>query len=235
MRIKKVIVSLCAAVVLTSAVVPLFAQSAEAAGASDIVYSWHNNTKNIALTFDDGPHPVHTQEILDILAEYDIKATFFVIGQNAGWYSDLVKAEYEAGHEIGNHTFSHPMNLKKYSYDGIKNEFKKAEQAINDSVDCKIKLLRPPGGIYGDTLCKAAADLGYTIICWSIDTRDWAHTPKDEIVKNVLSSVKDGDIILFHDYVANESPTPDALREIIPVLLDEGYNFVTVSELMEAE
>ena len=188
--------------------------------------------KKIALTFDDGPHPVHTPEILDILAEYGIKATFFVIGENATWYGDLVKTEYESGHEIGNHTYSHHMNLKKLSYDGICAEIENAENVIYENIEYRTKLLRPPGGIYSDTLLRAAADNDYNIICWSVDTRDWAHTPTDEIVKNVLSSVKEGDIILFHDYVSGESPTPAALKQIIPTLLDEGYNFVTVSELM---
>lgn len=200
--------------------------------ASDIIYSCQSSKKNIALTFDDGPHPVHTPEILDILAEYGIKATFFVIGENATWYGDLVKTEYENGHEIGNHTYSHHMNLKKLSYDGICGEIEDAEEAIYENIEYRTKLLRPPGGIYSDTLLRAAADNDYTIICWSVDTRDWAHTPTDEIVKNVMSSVKEGDIILFHDYVSGNSPTPDALRQLIPALLDEGYNFVTVSELI---
>ena len=202
------------------------------AAASDVIYSCQSSKKNIALTFDDGPHPVHTPEILDILAEYGIKATFFVIGENATWYGDLVKTEYESGHEIGNHTYSHHMNLKKLSYDGICAEIENAENVIYENIEYRTKLLRPPGGIYSDTLLRAAADNDYNIICWSVDTRDWAHTPTDEIVKNVLSSVKEGDIILFHDYVSGESPTPAALKQIIPTLLDEGYNFVTVSELM---
>lgn len=200
--------------------------------ASDIIYSCQSNKKNIALTFDDGPHPVHTPEILDILAEYGVKATFFVIGENASWYGELVKTEYENGHEIGNHTYSHHMNLKKLSYDGICAEIANAENEIYENIEYRTRLLRPPGGIYSDTLLRAAADNDYDIICWSVDTRDWAHTPTEEIVRNVMSSVKEGDIILFHDYVSGESPTPDALRQIIPQLLDEGYNFVTVSELI---
>lgn len=222
---KKTLISISLVLLLSSA----FAAPAKA---SDIIYSCQSNKKNIALTFDDGPHPVHTPEILDILAEYGIKATFFVIGENAEWYGDLVKTEYENGHEIGNHTYSHHMNLKKLSYDGIRGEIENAEEAIYENIEYRTKLLRPPGGIYSDTLLRAAADNDYTIICWSVDTRDWAHTPTDEIVKNVLSSVKEGDIILFHDYVSGNSPTPDALRQIIPALLNEGYNFVTVSELI---
>ncbi len=202
------------------------------AAASDVIYSCQSNNKNIALTFDDGPHPIHTPEILEILAEYDVKATFFVIGVNLSWCGELIKTEYENGHEIGNHTYSHYMNLKKLSYTEIAKEIDDTEDAIYELIGQKTKILRPPGGIYSDTLTRVSSDKGYDIICWSVDTRDWAHTPVDEIVKNVLSNVKDGDIILFHDFVAGKSPTPDALREIIPALVDEGYNFVTVSELI---
>ena len=84
----------------------------------------------------------------------------------------------------------------------------------------------------GDELVRAARDKDYTLVCWSIDTLDWAHTPSEKIAENVLSSVQGGDIILFHDYVSGKSPTPDALRIIIPELIRQGYTFVTVSELI---
>lgn len=212
----------------------IFLLTAVSASASDVVYSMHTNEKMIALTFDDGPHPRYTPEILDILAEYDIKATFFTIGQNVELYSDLVKAEYESGHEIGNHTYSH-SNMKTLTEDKMYSEINDAETAVYENIEYRTTLLRPPGGLFGDTLCKVAAENDYTIICWSVDTLDWAHTPSDKIVENVLSSVKGGDIILFHDYVSGESPTIEALKIIIPTLLDEGYQFVTVSELIGAE
>lgn len=201
------------------------------AGASDVIYSWHSNEKKIALTFDDGPHPTQTPEILEILSEYDIRATFFVIGQNVSYYNDLVRLEYENGHEIGNHTYSH-RNLKNMPADRIKCEILDTENEVSENIEYRTRLLRPPGGCLDDHLCTLASENDYTVVCWSIDTRDWAHTPTEEIVENVLSSVKGGDIILFHDYVSGDSPTPDALRMIIPTLLDEGYEFVTVSELI---
>lgn len=204
------------------------------ASASDVVYSMHTNEKTIALTFDDGPHPRYTPQILDILAEYDIKATFFTIGQNVELYSDLVKAEYEAGHEIANHTYSH-SNMKNLTASQMYNEINAAEKAVYEKVEYRTTLLRPPGGLFGDTLCKVAAENDYTVVCWSVDTLDWAHTPSDKIIENVLSSVKGGDIILFHDYVSGESPTIKALETIIPTLIDEGYQFVTVSELIGVE
>ena len=202
--------------------------------AADVVYSWNSQEKKIALTFDDGPHPVHTPEILEILAEYGVRATFFVIGQNLEYYGDLLKCEVEAGHEIGNHTYSH-RNLRSLAAVEIQREISDTENAVYDCANYRTKLLRPPEGKLGEEICRTAQESNYTVVCWSVDTRDWAHTSTEEIVNHVLSSVEGGDIILFHDFVSGESPTPEALRQIIPVLLKEGYEFVTVSELMDSE
>ena len=199
--------------------------------ASDVIYSWHDNKKEIALTFDDGPHPRYTPEILEILREYGIKATFFVIGQNIEWYDGIIQMEFEEGHEIGNHTYSH-LNLKTLPYSEVCAEIEEAEALIGEKIECRPRLLRPPGGMLGDDLVRAARDEDYTLVCWSIDTLDWAHTPSEKIAENVLSSVRGGDIILLHDYVSGKSPTPDALRIIIPELIARGYTFVTVSELI---
>lgn len=202
------------------------------ASENKVLYSWlPNNNKKIALTFDDGPHPVYTQEILDILAEYNLKATFFVVGENAEWFPELVRKELEAGHEIGNHTYTH-ANLRKAQYDSVLNEILGTEKAIYENTEFRCHLLRPPGGMYGDNVCKAAENLDYTVILWSVDTRDWAHTPSETIADEILTTIKSGDIILFHDYIAYDSPTPAALRKIIPELLAQDYQFVTVSELL---
>lgn len=202
--------------------------------AEEVVYSCNVRKKCVALTFDDGPHPIHTKEILGILDEFGVKATFFVIGENASWFPELVEAEYAAGHEIGNHTYSH-MNLKKLDYVGVCGEIDGAERAVYENIEYRTRLLRPPGGLMSESVCRAADERDYTVICWSVDTRDWAHTPTDDIVKNVLTNTHDGDIILFHDYVSGSSPTPDALRKIIPELKKRGYEFVTVSELISME
>lgn len=219
-------ISLCLALIL------LFSVTVRAD--DRVVYSWNSNEKKIALTFDDGPHPTQTPEILDILSEYGIRATFFIIGQNVEWYGDCLAMEYEAGHEIGNHTFSH-ANLKLPGYDAVCQEIEETERLIGERIEYRPHLLRPPGGQFGDDVCRAAADHDYTVVCWSVDTLDWAHTPAETIARNVLNTVEGGDIILFHDYVSGESPTADALRMIIPALLEDGYEFVTVSELIGEE
>lgn len=199
---------------------------------SDVIYSWQSSGKSIALTFDDGPHPRYTKEILDILEEYGVRATFFFIGVNVEAYPEAAKLVQAAGHEIGNHTYSHKI-LRDLSYDETCAEIDSGEWAVFDCTGLKTNLLRPPEGKMGDALLAATEEREYNVICWSVDTLDWAHTPTDKIVENVLSSTEAGDIILFHDFVSGESPTPAALRQIIPTLIERGYEFVTVSELLE--
>ena len=187
--------------------------------------------KRIALTFDDGPHEAYTAEILAILNEYGIKATFFVVGQNAKEYPKLVKQAAEAGHEIGNHTQTHP--LKNLSGEQMEREMSECESTICEWIDCRPRLFRPPGGIISQTVTALAEDHCYRVILWSVDTRDWAHTPVERITKTVLDEVGAGDIILMHDGIKSNSPTPQALRILIPILLERDYRFVTVSELLD--
>ena len=192
-----------------------------------------NDEKKIALTFDDGPHPVYTEEILSILEKYGIKATFFTIGQNVKYYPDTFAKIVAGGHEIGNHTFSHP-HLQNGNLQSLTKELQNTETVLGNCQTQDPKLFRPPEGVCTGTVCQAAANEGYAIILWTVDTRDWAHTPADDIVKKALQTIKSGDIILFHDYITSPSPTPDALRTLIPILLSEGYQFVTVSELIKS-
>lgn len=192
--------------------------------------------KKVALTFDDGPHPVYTREILGILEEYGIRATFFCIGCNAEQYPEIVREVIAAGHEIGNHTYGHP-NLSSATYDGVREEILGMENALAGAVDkpASPHLFRPPGGMYCDEVCRAAADLDYDVVLWSVDTRDWAHTAVEDIVENVLTGTDAGDIVLFHDFVSGESPTPEALRRILPELVERGFGFCTVSEMIAGQ
>ena len=184
----------------------------------------------IALTFDDGPHPTLTAPILDLLAEYGVHATFFVIGVNAEAHPELIARELAEGHEVENHTMTHP-DLSKLSYREALDEITEAESAIFPDGEGRSRFIRPPGGAISGETKKIAARLECRLVLWSVDTRDWAHTGTEEIVRAVRGNVSDGDVILFHDYISGEAHTLDALRELIPALIGEGCEFVTLSDL----
>lgn len=196
-----------------------------------VYFNNKNSQMKIALTFDDGPHPRYTPQILDILDKYGIKATFFVIGENAKYYSDALIETSRRGHEIANHTYSHIILSKSNLYK-LQGEIENCEAEILGFTEQKPKLFRPPEGMVCSEMTSIADELDYTVILWNLDTKDWAHTPPDEIAKNVINNVKPGDVILMHDFIGRNSPTPKALEIFIPVLLEKGYKFVTVSELI---
>ena len=185
----------------------------------------------IALTFDDGPDGEYTDEILDILDEYDIKATFFVIGKCCKRYPSTLKRIYDSGHEIGNHTYSHP-HLSRTSLSKIKDEIEATDAEVYGITGMHTGLFRPPEGFFSDGIGELCEDMGYKTVLWSVDTEDWRGPNKDSIVQAVNEGVYSGAIILCHDHVEGESNTPEALRELIPKLLSQGYVFVTVSELL---
>ena len=191
-----------------------------------------NECKKIALTFDDGPHPQNTPKILKILDKYDVKATFFVIGVNVKNYPDALSLINEKGHEIGNHTYSHSV-LKSRSKDEILKEISEAENEIGKITDFSTTLIRPPCGLYDEKLVEIALKNNYKIVLWNVDTKDWEHSSCENIVSNVLKRVDGGEIILFHDYISGKNSTPEALEIIIPKLKEQGYEFVTVSQLLQ--
>ena len=203
----------------------LFTKSITASRQEVNIYHEHQNQEmKIALTFDDGPHPILTPKILNILQKYNIKATFFIVGENATNYPEIVKLILDQGHEIGNHTFSHDHINEE--------EIDQCEKTIYELTDYKTKLFRPPEGALNQKIEYISKHLGYSIILWDIDTRDWEHTPPKIIRENVMKKIKAGSIILMHDYIGFNSPTPEALELIIPALLEQGYQFVVVSELI---
>lgn len=200
---------------------------------TDVVYYKKNSQKKIALTFDDGPHPLYTPEILDILKEYNIKATFFVVGQNVELHPEIVKRAISEEHDIGNHTFTH-CHVSDTSFEEITKEIQSCEETIYELCEYHVKLFRPPEGVLPECVRNYAINEDYSVILWSIDTYDWAHAPISNIKRNIAKNISSGDIILMHDYVP-DSLTPQALRIIIPMLLEDGYQFVTVSELIGSE
>ncbi len=208
--------------------------SAPTAGAADdiIYHGQDRGRKEIALSFDDGPHPRYTPMILDILAEYNVRATFFMIGENVTYYPAAARAVVEAGHEIGNHTFTH-RGVNRMDEAGVAAELEACERAIASVTNVPPRFLRPPEGSLGAAMRQVAGERDYRIVMWDLDTRDWAHTPASSIAAHILRDVKPGDIILMHDFIGHDSPTPEALRIVIPALLDAGYRFVTVGELID--
>ena len=200
----------------------------------DIYYKKENSYMKIALTFDDGPHPRYTPQILDVLDQYGIKATFFVVGVNAKYYPDALSDVIKRGHEIGNHTYSHP-HVSCLNTATLTDEVELCESMIYGLTDYKTKLFRPPEGMIDADVRTVLRSLDYKVILWDIDTRDWAHESPERIAEYVISNIASGDIILMHDYVAHNSPTVDAIKIFIPALLEKGYKFVVVSELIGLE
>ncbi len=229
-------ITLCAALalILTSSTptVPDATCDASPRPANEAVYRHNTNKKRVALTFDDGPHYKYTAEILDILDEYGAKATFFVVGELAERYPELILRELAEGHEIGNHTYTHP--LRSGSSDALLEEAAKTTELLESTFDYSPVLFRPPGGNISGSMIESICASGYKCVLWSwrMDTRDWASPPVESVVQTVLRDVKFGDIILFHDNVYGTSPTAEALEIILPELIERGYSFVTVSELI---
>lgn len=201
-----------------------------------IIRKGNDEDKVVALTFDDGPDDVFTPQILDILKKYDVKATFFLVGENVSSNSDIVKREFEEGHEIGNHTFTH-INVAKKSYDEIYNEIIKTQEAIKEVIGVEPKLFRPPYRAISRNMCDIIKNKDMNIVLWSnLDPRDWSNPGVYYIVNTIETKVKNGNIILLHDYNNlrnSRSQTIQALESVIPFLKEKGYKFVTVSELIE--
>lgn len=178
----------------------------------------------VALTFDDGPHPVITPKVLEVLKEKKVKATFFVIGEQAEIYPDVLKRLSEQGHEIGNHTYSH-VSLCAISEQTAYEEVAKASQVIEEIIGKEVSLLRPPYGKYNKQL-----DLSkYLNVGWNVDTLDWTKASVDAILTRVKKQVKPGAIILMHDQYEN---TAISLPYIIDWLIEEGYEIVSIEEML---
>ena len=195
---------------------------------------WEIATKEkvVALTFDDGPHPKYTAEILDVLAKNNAKATFFVVGELAEKNPDLVLRQYQEGHEIANHTYTHHPRA---TLSKLELELKQTDDLIFSITGYRPELFRPVEGQYTDQMIQRVVKKGYQAVMWSWhrDTEDWKNPGVHRIEKKVLNGVEPGNIILFHDGGGNRSQTVKALEKIIEELQKQGYVFVTVSELIK--
>jgi len=186
--------------------------------------------KVMALTLDDGPHNKTTPQILAVLREKKVKVTFFVLGEHAAAHPEIVAEEVADGHEVASHAYNH-IFLSKLNKAEIGEELDNAEKAIT-VVAPKPVLFRPPGGAYNDNVLAEAQSRGYTTILWSVDPADWRQPSVSSVVENVMNHVKPGSIVLLHDG-QYPLPTPEALGIMIDKLREQGYEIVTVSELLQ--
>ena len=185
------------------------------------------NTRYVALTFDDGPSGRFTRRLLEGLEERDVRATFLLCGYRLKEYPRLAEKIYASGHEIGLHGYSHK--------DMGKMTAREAAKEISDTLSllpagCKPVFLRPPGGSSGDGVTKAAEEAGLALLNWSVDPRDWATRDAVAVQAAVVDAVQDGDVILLHDM---SDSSVDAALGIIDQLQKQGFRFVTVAQLAE--
>ncbi len=195
---------------------------------SDTVSIYGTDPKKpaVALTYDDGPHPTVTHDILDVLEKYDARATFFVVGSRVPEYPDCVKRASELGCEIGNHTYNH-KTLTSATDSQIASEIAKTNSVVKNITGKLPTVARAPGGSYNSRV-KSQVDL--PLIQWSVDTLDWKNRNANSVIKAVKSNARDGSVILMHDLY---SSTAEATETIVPWLVKEGYQIVTVTELMQ--
>jgi peptidoglycan/xylan/chitin deacetylase (PgdA/CDA1 family) len=195
-------------------------------------YDGNRALPEIALTFDDGPNPPYTGEILNILQRYGIKASFFCVGSNAQNYPDQVKNEYQAGNIVGNHTWSHPY-LPYLSQASITWQFSTTSNMLQHITGTYANFFRPPYGALSTSTLQYANEHGLSVVVWNDDPQDWARPGVKKIVATALSEATNGGIILMHDGGGDRSETVAALPIIIESLRARGYSFVTIKQLAE--
>lgn len=181
--------------------------------------------RRIALTFDDGPHPVYTEELLDALKERGVTATFFVTGEHAQLHPDIIKRMHDEGHLIGNHTYSH-IQLTSSNKDTFQNELIQTNKILYDITGDEVQYVRPP---YGSWDKKIETELNMFPVLWNVDPLDWCTSNADRVANAVIKKVSDNDIVLMHDYYDS---SVDAAIMIVDELKRQGYEFVTVDKIL---
>lgn len=192
------------------------------------IYNVETDEKKVAISFDAAWGADKTEGILDILKEYDVKATFFLVGFWVDEYPDTVKKIDEAGIEIGTHSNKHP-DMVKLSRENIAQELTTSISKIEAITNKKVKLFRPPFGSYNNTLIEESEKLGLKTIQWDVDTLDWKGLSGSEMCKRVTNKVKNGSIILMHN---NSDNILDGLRQILDRLKMQGYEVTSVGNLI---
>ncbi|HCN77925.1 MAG TPA: polysaccharide deacetylase family protein [Verrucomicrobiales bacterium] len=206
--------------------------TAPPAGVKISYSSVNTQEKILAMTFDDGPHPSLTPKLLDICKERNVKCTFFVVGRNAKAYPAIIRRIIEEGHEIANHTYTHP-SLTSRSDAQIRSELKLSEDALMAAANYRPHLIRPPYGAINTRIKQLMfSEFGYSTIMWSVDPQDWRRPGVSVVTNRLVSGARPGAIMLAHDI---HPPTIEAMPAVFDQLIAQGYQFVTVSQLMNLE
>lgn len=192
------------------------------------IYRVRTEEKKVAISFDAAWGNEDTQQLIDIMEEYGVKATFFVVGEWVDKYPESVKALFDAGHEVMNHSNTHP-HMPQISKEKMIEEIKLCSDKIEAVTGVRPNLFRQPYGDYDNKSLKTLEEQGYYTIQWDVDSLDWKKLSAAEITQRIFSRVRPGSIVLFHNAAIN---TPAALGDIIKGLLEKGYEFVKISELI---
>jgi peptidoglycan-N-acetylglucosamine deacetylase len=202
-------------------------------------YRQQTSEKVAALTFDDGPSPEWTPIILDELKKAGVKATFFMIGEHVVKYPEIAKRVVDEGHEIGNHTYDHHV-LLYYKMEELEKEIKDAERVIQNVTGKLTKYFRPPKAWLTAEEKIKIAEMGYKVVLWSLNSKDWVTFHDKQITSYILGHIRPGDIILFHDSGGvfsteggSRVQTAKTVTRLVKKLKERGYSFVTISELLE--
>jgi peptidoglycan-N-acetylglucosamine deacetylase len=203
-----------------------------------VVFRVKTDQKLVALTFDDGPSPVWTPRILDALKQAGVKATFFLLGEHVEKYPQIARRIAQEGHEIGNHTYDHHV-LIYYKLDEVDKEIGAAERAIKEATGVTTKYFRPPKAWLTNQEKRRVKELGYKVILWSLNSKDWVTFHDKQITGYILRNIRPGDIILFHDSGGvftteggSRKQTEKTILRLAEKLKERGYRFVTISELL---
>ncbi|KIO67594.1 MULTISPECIES: polysaccharide deacetylase family protein [Bacillaceae] len=198
-----------------------------------IINEVKTNKKALAITFDDGPNPIYTPQVLEVLASVKAKATFFMIGEQIVKNLEIVKLVVAQGHEIGNHTFTH-ARLSDLSEEECIKEIQLNERLIERLAGRKPTTLRPPYFAFNEQVELLLSRMGYTAMgALNMDAIDWERPGTDFILEKSRNHVKNGSILIFHDGYGDRSQTIEAVRQLVPELVFQGYKLVTVSELLK--
>jgi peptidoglycan/xylan/chitin deacetylase (PgdA/CDA1 family) len=193
-------------------------------------------SKQLALTYDDGPNDPHTQHLLDVLARHQVRATFFLIGRYVRQRPDIVRELIKAGHVVGNHTFTHPLLIFKSARE-VRSQLESCNRALTEAVGEHSNLFRPPFGGRRPAVLRIARQTGLEPVMWNVTGYDWNATSAEQIERKVTRQVRGGDVILLHDgghrdFGADRSCTVTATDRLISRYKSEGYEFVTIPEMM---